>query len=203
MYGRFYGFALDNRWIGHVTRTKHRDTRLEYRASESKSIKCVERKGLAWKHGWRTPKELVVAHITMKRPIQEEANHYNKQQMQHFLLRQENRYDHMEACMTWQLWCNATYHKIKRNQNSDTHIYSSSCFSTAQIKCWLAWQNKAWVSYTKLNEVGKSYLAYPNYSICLLIRCNETIMSRHDVRCKQVYKWHIQIVHIFLIKIHI
>jgi hypothetical protein len=36
-----------NRWIGHVTRTKHRDTRLEYRASESKSIKWVERKGLA------------------------------------------------------------------------------------------------------------------------------------------------------------
>jgi hypothetical protein len=36
-----------NRWIGHVTRTKHRDTRLEYRASESKSVKWVERKGLA------------------------------------------------------------------------------------------------------------------------------------------------------------
>jgi hypothetical protein len=47
MYERFYGIALDNRWIGHVTRTKHRDTRLEYRASESKSIKWVERKGLA------------------------------------------------------------------------------------------------------------------------------------------------------------
>jgi hypothetical protein len=36
-----------NRWIGHVTRTKHRDTRLEYRASESKRVKWVERKGLA------------------------------------------------------------------------------------------------------------------------------------------------------------
>jgi hypothetical protein len=47
MYGRFYGFALDNKWIGHVTRTKHHDARLEYRASESKSIKWVERKGLA------------------------------------------------------------------------------------------------------------------------------------------------------------
>jgi hypothetical protein len=47
MYGWFYGFALDNKWIGHVTQTKHRDTRLEYRASESKSVKWVERKGLA------------------------------------------------------------------------------------------------------------------------------------------------------------
>jgi hypothetical protein len=27
-----------NRWIGHVTQTKHRDTRLEYRASKSKSV---------------------------------------------------------------------------------------------------------------------------------------------------------------------
>jgi hypothetical protein len=65
-----------------VTRTKHRDTRLEYRASESKSIKWVERKGLACKEGQRTPKELVVAHITTKRPIREEANCYNKQRMQ-------------------------------------------------------------------------------------------------------------------------
>jgi hypothetical protein len=47
-----------NRWIGHVTWTKHRDTRLEYRASESKIDKWVERKGLAWKgcrrNFWRT-----------------------------------------------------------------------------------------------------------------------------------------------------
>jgi hypothetical protein len=47
MYGRFYDFAFDNKWIGHVTRINHRDTRLEYRASESKSVKWVERKGLA------------------------------------------------------------------------------------------------------------------------------------------------------------
>jgi hypothetical protein len=54
-----------NRWIGYVTRTKHRDTRLEDRASESKSVKWVERKGLACKEGRRTPEELVIAHITM------------------------------------------------------------------------------------------------------------------------------------------
>jgi hypothetical protein len=47
MYGSFYGFDLDSMWIGHVTQTKHRDTRLEYRASESKIVKWVERKGLA------------------------------------------------------------------------------------------------------------------------------------------------------------
>jgi hypothetical protein len=51
-----------------------------------------------------TPKELVVAHITMKRPIREEANRYNKQRMQHLLLRQKNRHEHVKRiCMTWQL----------------------------------------------------------------------------------------------------
>jgi hypothetical protein len=99
-----------NRWIGHGTRTKHRDTRLEYRASESKNVKWVERKGLAWKDGRRTPEELVVAHITTNQPIREEAKHYNKQWMQHLLLWRKNRHDHVKhVCMTWQLWCNATY----------------------------------------------------------------------------------------------
>jgi hypothetical protein len=88
MYERFYGIALDKQ----VDRTrdsnkKHRDTRLEYRASESKSIKWVERKGLACKEGQRTFEELVVAHITTIRPIREEEEHYNKQRMQHLLLR--------------------------------------------------------------------------------------------------------------------
>jgi hypothetical protein len=67
-----------NRWIGHVTRTKHRDTRLEYRASDSKNVKWVERKGLACKEDRRTPEELVVAHIITRRPIREEAKRYNK-----------------------------------------------------------------------------------------------------------------------------
>jgi hypothetical protein len=92
-----------NRWIGHVTQTKHRDTRLEYRASESKSIKWVERKGLACKDGRRTSKELVIVHITTKRPIREEANFYNKQWMQYLLLREKIRHEHVKACMTWQL----------------------------------------------------------------------------------------------------
>jgi hypothetical protein len=92
-----------NRWIGHMTRTKHRDTRLEYRASKSKSSKWVERKGLACKEGRRTPEELAVAHITTKRPIREEAKCYNKQRMQNLLLRQKNRHEHVKACMTCQL----------------------------------------------------------------------------------------------------
>jgi hypothetical protein len=71
-----------NWWIGRVTRTKHRNTRLEYRASESKSVKWVERKGLAWKRWSKTPEELVDVHIITRRPIREEANRYNKQQMQ-------------------------------------------------------------------------------------------------------------------------
>jgi hypothetical protein len=31
---------------------------------------------------------------------------------------------------------------IKRNQNPGTHIYDSSCFSTRQFKCSLAWQRQ-------------------------------------------------------------
>jgi hypothetical protein len=92
-----------NMWIGHVTRTKHRDTRLEYRASESKNVKWVERKGLACKEDRRTPEELVVAHITTKHPMREEANRYNKHRMQHLLLRRKKRHAHVNACMTWQL----------------------------------------------------------------------------------------------------
>jgi hypothetical protein len=87
MYGRFYGFALNKQVDRTRDSNKHRDTRLEYRASESKSVKWVERKGLARKDGRRTPKELVIAHITPNRPIREEAKHYNKQRMQHLLLR--------------------------------------------------------------------------------------------------------------------
>jgi hypothetical protein len=103
MYGRFYGFALDKqvdrtRDLNKASRHKARN-----RASESKSVKWVERKGLALKEGRRTPEELVVAHITTKRPIHEEANRYNKQQMQHLLLRRKNRHEHVNACMTWQL----------------------------------------------------------------------------------------------------
>jgi hypothetical protein len=60
-----------------------------------------------------------------------------------------------------------------------------------------------WVSYTKLNEAGKSYLAYPNYSICYLLGVMQAITSQYDARCKQVYEGHIQIVHIFLINFHI
>jgi hypothetical protein len=51
----------------------------------------------------RTPEELVVAHITTKRPIREEAKCYNKQRMQHLLLWKKNRHEHVKVCMTWQL----------------------------------------------------------------------------------------------------
>jgi hypothetical protein len=55
---------------------------------------------LAWQDYRGTPVELFVAHNTMKRPIREEANRYNKQWMQHLLLPQKNRHDHVTACMT-------------------------------------------------------------------------------------------------------
>jgi hypothetical protein len=45
------------------------------------------------------PEELVVAHITTKHPIREEPNRYNKQRMQHLLLRQKNRHEHVKLYM--------------------------------------------------------------------------------------------------------
>jgi hypothetical protein len=59
---------------------------------------------LAWQDCRKTPEEIVVAHNTTKRAIQEEAKRYNKQRMKHLLLRQKNRHDHVKhVCMTWQL----------------------------------------------------------------------------------------------------
>jgi hypothetical protein len=51
----------------------------------------------------------------------------------------------------------------------------------------------------KINWSGQSYLAYPNYSICYLLGIMQTITSQYDARCKQLYGWHINIIHIFLI----
>jgi hypothetical protein len=150
-----------NRWIGHVTQTKHHDIRLEYRASESKSDKWVERKGLTCKEDRRTPEELVVAHITTKRPIREEAKYYNKQRMQHLLLRQKNRMI-MWSIYAWHGKYDAMQLiQIKRDRNPDTHIYGSSYFTTRQFKCWLAWQDKAWVSYTKFKWSGETIFGKP------------------------------------------
>jgi hypothetical protein len=75
--------------------------------------------------------------------------------------------------------------RIKRNRNSDTYTYGSSCFTTRQFKCSLAWKDKVWVSYTKLNEVVIPYLGYPNYSICYVLSEMQNTTSRHDARCKQ------------------
>jgi hypothetical protein len=62
--------------------------------------------------------------------------------------------------------------QIKRKQNSNTHTYGSSCFTTRQFKCWLAWKDKVWVSYTKLNEAGKNIISISHILHMLLIRCN-------------------------------
>jgi hypothetical protein len=44
--------------------------------------------------------------------------------------------------------------QIKRNQNSDTHIYDSSCFTKWHFKCGLAWQRQDMGELQKLNEAG-------------------------------------------------
>jgi hypothetical protein len=76
MYGRFYGFGLDKQ----VDRT--RDTRLEYRASESKSVKWVERKGSLEKIVEEFPKNLPLltsprSVLFVKKQIATTNNGYN------------------------------------------------------------------------------------------------------------------------------
>jgi hypothetical protein len=69
----------------------------------------------------RTPEELVVAHITTKRPIREEAKRYNKQRIQHLLLRKKNRHDHVKHA--WHSKYDAMQLiQIKRNR-IPTHTY--------------------------------------------------------------------------------
>jgi hypothetical protein len=92
--------------------------------------------------------------------------------------------------------------QIKRNRNPDTHMVQVILLLD-KFKCWLAWQSKERMSYTKLNEVEKPYLVDPNYSTCYLLGEMQTITSQHDARCKQTYGCHIQILHIFLINFYI
>jgi hypothetical protein len=40
----------------------------------------------------------------------------------HLLLRQKNQHDHVNACMSWQLWCNASYSKLS-GIRIPTHTY--------------------------------------------------------------------------------
>jgi hypothetical protein len=44
--------------------------------------------------------------------------------------------------------------QIKRNRNSDTHIYGSSWFTTWQFKCWLAWQRQGKCELHKIKWSG-------------------------------------------------
>jgi hypothetical protein len=84
-----------------------------------------------------------------------------------------------------------------------THTYSSSCFTTRQFKCWLAWQRQDMGELHKIKWSGKPYLDNTQILHMLLLIDMQTTTTRHDVRCKQAYRWHINILHIFLIKIEI
>jgi hypothetical protein len=92
---------------------------------------------------------------------------------------------------------------IKRNRNPDTHIYGSSCFTTQQFKCWLAWQRKGMGELHKIKWSGETIIGNSQLLHMFLLDDMQTTTSRHDARCKQGYGWHIQILCIFLINFHI
>jgi hypothetical protein len=70
--------------------------------------------------------------------------------------------------------------KIKRNQNPDTHIYGSSCFTTRQFKCWLAWQRQGMGELHKIKwKRGKHYKYFPYTPlVTYYVRCK---LSWHDM----------------------
>jgi hypothetical protein len=43
--------------------------------------------------------------------------------------------------------------QIKRNKNPNIHIWFK-LFYYRQFNCWLAWQNKSWLSYGKIKWSG-------------------------------------------------
>jgi hypothetical protein len=56
------------------------------------------------------------------------------------------------------------------------------------------------VSYTILNKAGKYYKHFPKYSIYYLLSGMQITTPLHDVRCKQIYGYHINILCIFVIE---
>jgi hypothetical protein len=59
------------------------------------------------------------------------------------------------------------------------------------------------VRYFKIKRSGETLGGYPKYSAYMLGGHAQTNTSRLDARCKQAYGWHIHVLHIFLIEIHI
>jgi hypothetical protein len=60
--------------------------------------------------------------------------------------------------------------QIKRNRNPDTHIYGSSCFTTRQIKCWLAWQRQGIGELLKIKWSGVTIFGNTHILHMLCIR---------------------------------
>jgi hypothetical protein len=128
-----------NRWIGHITQTKHHDTRLENRAREN--VEWVKRKGLACKMLSRNFRS------TYRFSHHHEASYPGR-------------------CKTTSNGCNTYYYskrfgvimwsmyawhgnydaiqliEIKQNRNPDTYKYGSSCFTTQQFNLFISMEKK-------------------------------------------------------------
>jgi hypothetical protein len=158
-----------NRWIGHVTRTKHRDTRLEYRASESKSVKWVERKGLACKTLSRNFQRTCRCSHHHEAPYSGRSK--SLQQTTGAILTTTIK-ESAWACegmhgMAIMMQCNLT--KLS-GIGIPTHTYSSSCFTTRQFKGWLAWQRQGIGELLKIKWSGVTIFDNTQILHMLLIR---------------------------------
>jgi hypothetical protein len=147
---------LINMWIGHVTRIKHRDTRLEYRASESKNVKWVERKGLACK--------------TMSRNFRRTcrcSQHHETSYPRRSKMLQQTTDAQLTTTEKESAWsCEVCMHGMAIMMQCNlfklsgigilTHILDWSCFTTRQFKCWLACQRQDMGDLHKIKWSGET-----------------------------------------------
>jgi hypothetical protein len=71
-----------------------------------------------------------------------------------------------------------------------------------RINCWLAWQRQGMGELCKNKWSGVTIFGNTQILHSYLLGVMQTTTSCHDARCKQIYRCHIQILQIFLIKIH-
>jgi hypothetical protein len=123
--------------------------------------------------------------------------------MQHLLLRRKNRHDHVKhVCMTWQLWRNATYPKLS-GIGIPTHTYMVQVVLLPTIYLLISMAKQGMGVLHKIKWSGETIIGNSQLLHILLLCEMQTITERHGARCKQVYEYYIQILHIFLIQKHI
>ena len=97
--------------------------------------------------------------------------------------------------------CNLT--KLNGTEIPTFNFKVQVIFLTIKLNVNLAWRNKIWVSYAKLNGIGTLVKLIPSHSIFNYLGDIQNPTNVQPTRCKHVNEWHINILHIFLYNFHI